>query len=58
MRLRRITAAQTRTAILDAVHALLAAPDAGRLTLDEVARKAGVTRATRCTTSSGRARPC
>jgi AcrR family transcriptional regulator len=46
MRLRRITAAQTRTAILDAVHALLAAPDAGRLTLDEVARKAGVTRAT------------
>ena len=46
MRLRRITAAQTRTAILDAVHALLAASDAGRLTLDEVARKAGVTRAT------------
>ena len=46
MRLRHITAAQTRTAILDAVHALLAAPDAGRLTLDGVARKAGVTRAT------------
>jgi AcrR family transcriptional regulator len=46
MRRRRETTRQTRTAILDAVHALLAAPDAGTLTLDEVARKAGVTRAT------------
>jgi AcrR family transcriptional regulator len=46
MRVRKITTAQTRQAILDAVHALLEAPETGRLTLDEVARTAGVTRVT------------
>jgi AcrR family transcriptional regulator len=39
-------AALTRASIVDAVHRLLDAPDASRLTLDEVARAAGVTRAT------------
>jgi AcrR family transcriptional regulator len=39
-------AALTRAAIVDAVHRLLDAPEAGQLTLDEVARAAGVTRAT------------
>jgi AcrR family transcriptional regulator len=46
MRRRGAAAARTRQAIVDAVHQLLEAPEAGRLTLDEVARAAAVTRAT------------
>lgn len=46
MRRRGQAAAVTRTAIIDAVHRLLDGADASRLTLDEVARAAGVTRAT------------
>ncbi len=43
---RGVAAAQTRAAIIEAVHGLLEAPDASRLTLEEVARAAGITRAT------------
>ncbi len=43
---RGVASAQTRTAIIDAVHRLLEAPDLGSLTLEEVARAAGITRAT------------
>jgi AcrR family transcriptional regulator len=46
MRRRSAAAARTRAAVVNAVHELLDAPDAGRLTLDDVARAAGITRAT------------
>jgi AcrR family transcriptional regulator len=46
MRRRSAAAERTRQAIVSAVHRLLEAPEPGRLTLDEVARSAGTTRAT------------
>jgi AcrR family transcriptional regulator len=46
MRRRHVAVARTRSAIIDAVHALLNAPRSSALTLEEVARAAGVTRVT------------
>jgi len=46
MRRRAQAAQRTRAAIVAAVHRLLDGPDPSRLTLEEVARAAGVTRAT------------
>jgi AcrR family transcriptional regulator len=46
MQRRRLAAAGTRAAIIDAVHALLDAPRSSALTLEDVARGAGVTRVT------------
>jgi TetR/AcrR family transcriptional repressor of mexJK operon len=46
MRQRALDAERTGRAIVDAAHALLDAEKASGLTLDEVARKAGVSRAT------------
>jgi AcrR family transcriptional regulator len=46
MRRRRESAERTRGAIIDAAHRLLRDPAGGALSLDEVARTAGITRAT------------
>jgi AcrR family transcriptional regulator len=46
MQRRRVAVEQTRAAIVDAVHALLDAPRSSGLTLEDVARAAGVTRVT------------
>ena len=46
MQRRGLAAGQTRAAIIEAVHTLLNAPRSSNLTLEEVARAAGVTRVT------------
>ena len=55
MRRRRAAAEETRQRILDAAHELLERPDGGRLALEDIADRAGVTRATIYNRIGGRA---